>query len=98
MINREMQSVDVLSYTSTLDEYGQSRMETPTSQTIKMMYKIYSQSNVSNPKYVDVDLIGITAYQNITTANEIKIGNDKYVVKYVIPSSRYYQVLMSKYV
>ena len=96
MINREWQLVDVLTYSEELDKYGQKRQGTPTTRNTYMVVKIYSQRNVDDVKYVDVDVIGLTKDKDITTENVIQIGSDKYNVKYIIPSGRYTQVLMYK--
>ena len=96
MIQREWQDVQVLSYEDIVDEYGQKRQGTPTIRIVEMVCKIYSQTNVTDPRYVDVDLIGLTKDKDITDENVIVIGDEKYNVKYVIPSSRLYQILMTR--
>lgn len=96
MINREWQTVDVLTYTNSEDEYGQSRQNTPTVNTVQMVCKLQSQSLTGDMRYVDIDMIGITEDTSITDHNQVKINNVKYNVSYVIPSRRYTQVLMKK--
>ena len=96
MINREWQDVQVLTYSDELDEYGQKRQGTPTVRIVEMVCKIYSQSNVDDPRYVDVDVIGLTKDKDITDENVIIIGDEKFNIKYVIPSSRLYQILMQR--
>jgi len=96
MINREWQDVQVLTYSDDLDEYGQKRQGTPTVRIVEMVCKIYSQSNVDDPRYVDVDVIGLTKDKDITDENVIIIGDEKFNIKYVIPSSRLYQILMQR--
>lgn len=61
-----------------------------------MVVKIYNQSNVDTVAYADVDMIGLTADKEITDANQIIIGDDKFNIKYVIPSGRLHQILMKK--
>ena len=68
-----------------------------------MVCKVYSQSNVTDPRYLDVDVIGLTENWNITTKNEIEILDNPfniptgtYIVRYVIPSSRLFQILMQR--
>ena len=61
-----------------------------------MVCKIYSQTNVTDPRYVDVDLIGLTKDKDITDENVIVVGDEKFNVKYIIPSSRLYQILMKR--
>lgn len=96
MINNEMKQVQLLSYGSTTDDYGQLRQSTPTSIYIEMMFKIYKQTNTGDMRFVDVEVIGLTKHTAITTSNEIQDGNDIYQVLYVIPSKRYTQVLLRK--
>ena len=68
-----------------------------------MVCKIYSQVNVTDPRYIDIDVIGLTNNRIISDRNEVVISNNdfgiptgKYEVKYVIPSNRLTQVLMKK--
>lgn len=103
VFNRELQEVEVLWFSKTKDSYGQYRQDAPTVQNIEMVCKIYSQSNVEDPRYVDIDVIGLTEERTITTENEIVIKENDfgiptgtYIVKYVIPSSRLYQILMKR--
>lgn len=93
----------MLWYPTGTDAYGQTRQGTPTKQTIEMVCKIYSQNTITDPRYVDIDVVGLTEDHNITTKNEIEILNNQfniptgtYLVRYVIPSSRLFQILMQK--
>jgi len=95
MINNEYKPVEVLTY-SGVDSVGQRRMGEPTTKTVEMFYKTYSQTNVADPRYVDIDLIGLTKDYTITTSNVIKINEDKYSVKYTIFTPRYLVVFMKK--
>ena len=95
MINREYEEVEVLTY-SGVDSIGQRRMGEPTTKTVEMFYKTYSQTNVADPRYVDIDLIGLTKDFTINTSNVIKIENSKYSVKYTISTPRYLVVFMKK--
>ena len=88
--------MQVLSYEDVVDEYGQKRQGTPTARVVEMVCKIYSQTNVTDPRYVDVDVIGLTYDKEITDKNVIIINGDKYNIKYIIPSSRLTQVLMKR--
>ena len=103
MINREWQDVFVLWYPNESDEYGQKRQNIPTRQTVEMVCKVYSQTNVTDPRYIDIDLVGLTEEHTITDKNEVEIIDNNfgiptgtYLVKYVIPSSRLYQILLKK--
>ncbi len=95
MINREIRNIEVLTY-SGKDEVGQKRMGEPTTRTVEMFFKTYSQTNVADPRYVDIDLIGLTKDFTINTTDIIKIDNDKYSIKYTTLSPRYLVVYMKK--
>lgn len=88
MINNEMKSVEVLTY-SEVNSVGQKRMGEPTTKTVDMFIKIYSQSNVADPRYLDVDLIALSKDYEISTSNVIKVENDKYNVKFILKTPRY---------
>lgn len=96
MINREYQKVNILTFSEETDDYGQLRQQAPTSQEIDMVCKIYAQTMTNDMRYKDVEMIGITKNNSITDENEIQIGNINYKVMYVIPSGKYYQILMRK--
>lgn len=95
MINNEMKQVEVLTY-SEVDSVGQKRMGEPTTRTVDMFFKIYSQTNVADPRYLDIDLIGLSKDYNITTSNVIKIEDNKYTVKHTLTTPRYLVVFMKK--
>lgn len=96
MINREWKQVTVKAFSNTTDEYGQLHKGTPTTHTTDMVVKIYNQSNVANPLYVDVTDIGLTKDNTIVAGNEVIVDTNTYQVLYVIPSSRLIQVLMKR--
>lgn len=91
MLNREWQEVEVITYT-TKDSYGQLQSGKP--KTITMVIKVYSQFNINNPKYVDIDYIGIV--KSPVDFNLVKFDGITCNVLYCIPSGKYYQVLMKK--
>ena len=92
MINREMQTVTIKSFASTLNDYGEKTLS-ETTTSAQMMVKQYSQGNVQDPRYVDVEYIGLTKAA-VTTENVVTIDSVDYMVLYVIPSGRYTQVMM----
>lgn len=94
MINREWQEATVLEYSPGIDARGQRRKTPSAERIIEIVPKIYSQTNVSDPRYVDVEIIGLTKDKDITTENRIQIGGNLYDVLYLIPSGRLTQVLM----
>lgn len=95
MINREMKSVYLVSFTSGTDKYGQKRNNGETKDVIEMAVKIYSQTNVSDIRYNDIELIGLTNTA-VKDSQQIEIDSVRYQISYVIPSGRYTQVLMKK--
>ena len=96
MINRDMNTVEVLTYSSTPDAYGQINQSTPTSRNTQMMIKWYSQNGVDDIRYQEVTDIGITKDSAITDNNKIRLGNQLWDVLQVIPSSRYNQILLRR--
>lgn len=97
MINREQKSVSVITFTSGTDAYGQVRKKgIDSTRTVEMYIKTYVQENVSDIRYVDVTDIGLTKDKLITDSNEIVDGEINYQVLYVIPSSRYYKILLKR--
>lgn len=95
MINREMKPVYLVSFTSGIDKYGQKRNNGETKDVIEMAVKIYSQTNVSDIRYNDIELIGLTKTA-VNDSQQIEIDSVRYQISYVIPSGRYTQVLMKK--
>lgn len=96
MINREMRPVSVVSFASGTDAYGQKRKGAQTERTVQMVVKVYNQYNVDDIRYNDVTTIGLTADKDITDENRVIIDNVPYDVLYVIPSTRYQQILMKR--
>ena len=100
MINREKQSVSVITFTPGTDAYGQKNKKgIAERRTVEMYIKIYNQAPVDDIRYTDVTDIGLTTDKLITDENEIEDENGiKYNILYVIPSSRYYQILMNQFI
>ena len=61
-----------------------------------MALKVYQQTNVQDPRYVDVTDVGLTADTGITTKDVIVRGDDRYNVMYVVPSQRFHTILLKK--
>lgn len=95
MIIRELLPVTIRTYTNSTDDYGQLR-KIYSDRTAEMVIKISSQTNVSDPRYVDVTNVGVTSDKSIIAGNQVICGQDTYDVLYVIPSSRLTTVLMRK--
>lgn len=96
MINREYIPVSIITYEDKVDEYGQKKITVSNKRTADMVIKIYSQTNVADPRYVDCDYIGITKEKDITDSNNIEFQNIICNIKYIIPTPKYTQVLMKK--
>lgn len=94
MINNEMQSVKVITFTSGTDDYGQTRQTVSSVTYVDMTLKLYSQTNSSDPRFLNVEYVGLTTDTSITTANQIEVGGSKFNIERTIPSGRYMQVLL----
>ena len=96
MINRQFQTVKVISYATGTDDYGRPRQSGSSSRASQMVINTYTQSNTNDVRYADVTNIGLTADRGITDKDQIKIGDDLFQILYVIPSKRLHQILMKK--
>ena len=92
MINRELQTVTIKSFAETLNDYGEKTLS-ETTTSAEMMVKPYSQANVQDPRFVDVEYIGLTK-ANVSIENVVTIDGTDYMVLFVIPSRRYNEVFM----
>lgn len=95
-IRRSFKDVSVISYNGEKDSFGQIRQDSGTARTVPMAVKLYSQSNVQDPRYVEVTDIGLTYDKNITAANRIAFDDSTYNVLFTIPSGRITQVFMKR--
>lgn len=93
-ITRELQSATIKGY-STLqtDDYGQLVPEA--SRNIEVMVKVYSQTNVQDPRYVDVELVGFTK-DDVVPGEVISLAQGDYRIKYVIPTARWHELMLTK--
>ena len=94
MIQREWQSVTRRVFKDGTNDYGQLRKLGYDDYTIKMVVKIYTQTSTENPRFLDVDLLGLTK-DTVECGDQIIIGTKKYDVKYTIPSEKLTQVFMT---
>lgn len=94
MINNEMRTVTIKQFNETLNDYGEKVLSTD-STTAEMMVKQYSQTNVQDPRFVDVQYIGLTKAA-ISINEVVSIDGTDYMVLYVIPSGRYTQVMLKE--
>ena len=102
-IKRELQSVTIKAYAHesaspydlVVDDYGQLTYAS-TTRSAKMAVKVYSQQNVQDPRYVDVEMVGLTQDKSIVPGEVISLAQSDYRVKYVIPTGRWQEILLSK--
>lgn len=94
MINNEMRTVTIKHFMETLNDYGEKVLSTD-STTAEMMVKQYSQTNVQDPRFVDVEYICLTKAA-ISINEVVSIDGTDYMVLYVIPSGRYTQVMLKE--
>lgn len=95
-ITRELQSATIKTYGTTVDAYGQLEQGTPTTRTADIAFKIYSQANVTDPRYVDVEAVGLTKDKSIVPGEVITFAQGDYRVKYVIPTGRWQELMLVK--
>ena len=81
------------SYEYVVDEYGQPMYSVPT-RTADIAYKVYSQQNVPDPRYVDVEAVGLTKDTSIVPGEVVCLAQGDFRVKYVIPSGRWQQLML----
>ena len=102
-IKRELQSVTIKAYAHesaspydlVVDDYGQLTYAS-TTRSAKMAVKVYSQQNVQDPRYVDVEMVGLTHDKSIVPGEVISLAQSDYRVKYVIPTGRWQEILLAK--
>lgn len=94
-ITRELQSATIKTYGTTVDRYGQPVLSDVT-RTADIAFKIYAQQNVQDPRYVDVEAVGLTKDTSIVPGEVITFAQGDFRVKYVIPSGRWTQLMLVK--
>lgn len=95
-IQRELQSATIKTYGTTVDAYGQLEQGTPATRTADIAFKIFAQQNVQDPRYVDVEAVGLTKDTSIVPGEVISFAQGDFRVKYVIPSGRWTQLMLVK--
>lgn len=102
-INRELQSVTIKGlahdtsapYGPAVDDYGQITYSM-TTRSAQMTVKIYSQQNVSDPRYVDVEMVGLTKDTSIVPGEVVSLAQGDFLVKYVVPTGRWQEILLTR--
>lgn len=95
-IARELQSATIKAFGLTVDDYGQLEQGTPATRTAEIAFKLFAQTNVTDPRYVDVEAIGLTKDTSIVPGEVISLAQGDYRVKYVIPSTRWQELMLVK--
>lgn len=100
MINRDWQEATVTTLSGALaniDEYGQPTViNSESARTIQVYKKIYAQTNVADPRYVDCEEIALTKDKEVTTSDILTVDGTSYAVKYIIPSPKYSTLLLQR--
>ena len=94
-ITRELKSATIKTYGTTVDRYGQL-VQSDVTRTADIAFKIYAQQNVQDPRYVDVEAVGLTKDTSIVPGEVISFAQGDYRVKYAIPSGRWTQLMLVK--
>jgi len=94
-ITRELQSATIKAYGPTVDTYGQL-VQSDGTRTAEIAYKVYAQQNVTDPRFVDVEAIGLTKDTSIVPGEVISLAKGDFRVKYVIPTGRWQQLMLVK--
>lgn len=93
MINANMRIYDYYTYGNE-NEYGQKKLSTSPSGTIKMSIGLIGKNVADNIRYEQAQYIGLTLDQKVNDNYVIQFGNEKLKVLYVNPFGRLNQVFM----
>lgn len=92
-ITRELQTATIRAYAQNTDTYGQL-VQSNATRTAEIAFKVYSQTNVQDPRYVDVEAIGLTKDTSIVPGEVITFAQGDFRVKYVIPTGRWTELML----
>lgn len=92
-ITRELQSATIKAPGTTVDAYGQI-VQSGVIRTADIAFKVYAQTNVQDPRYVDVEAIGLTKDTSIVPGEVITFAQGDFRVKYVIPTGRWTELML----
>lgn len=96
MINRDWEDATVITLSGeTVNDYGEPQPGELV-RHIKVYKKIYTQTNVSDPRYTEVDEIALTQDREVTTSDRLTAGGVTYAVRYVVPSPRFVTLLLRR--
>lgn len=95
MLNNEMKTVQAVSFTEGLDDFGRKRQKGETTKSIDMYIKVYTQTNVSDVRYLDAEYVGLTR-NDLSGVEQIIDGSETYNILHIVPSRRYTTVFLKK--
>lgn len=93
MINRELVKATVETYGG-LDEYGQELAELQNEREIMVAVGFYTHTATDDIRYQDVKYYGLTKDRNITDKDYLVVGENKYKVLFVNPTTRWTQLYL----
>ena len=94
-ITRELQSATIKTYGTSVDRYGQLIPNDET-RTAEIAFKVNGQQNVADPRYIDVEAVGLTKDTSIVPGEVVSLAQGEFRVKYVIPTARWQQLMLVK--
>lgn len=93
MINRELVNATVETYGG-YDEYGQQLGELQSTKEIKVAIGYYTHTATEDIRYQDVKYYGLTKDKTITDKDYLIVGDNKYKVLFVNPTTRWAQLFL----
>ena len=94
-ITRELQSATIKTYGSSVDDYGVPVLDGNT-RTADIAFKVYTQQSVQDPRYVDIEMVGLTKDTSIVPGEVISLAQGDYRVRYVLETTRWRELLLAK--
>ncbi len=92
----KMQKANLISFSIGTNKYGQTRTDIGSKREIEIDIRLKNAAENQNINFVDFQYVGLTKDKNISCKDQIITDTDKYNVVYVIPSHRYYTILLNK--
>ena len=92
----KMQKANLISFSIGTKKYGQTRTDIGSKREIEIDIRLKNAAENQNINFVDFQYVGLTKDKNISCKDQIITDTDKYNVVYVIPSHRYYTILLNK--
>lgn len=95
MINRRLETVEIVSFVNSADRYGQKRKEEEERKSGLMYITVYSQTNVADPRFIDAEYVGLTNLVLDPTQQIIWQGR-KFNILNFVPTGRFNRVLLKE--